>query len=112
MLFSIHNSTATLCACLPTYGHLVKRVARIVSRMGKRYGFSQPSRLQPLDNAKLQRTDPGSGTSNVELYLSYQKSWESEDQKVHQVNFQSGESATDPLRATTSNTTSSKLRAL
>ena len=65
--------------------------------MGKRYGFSQPSSLQPLDNAKLQSTYPGSGTSSVELHSSYQKGWESEDQNVHQVNFQSGESATDRL---------------
>ena len=83
MLFSIHNGTATLCACLPTYGHLVKRVARVISRMGKRYGFSQPSSLQHLDGAKLQRTGPVSGTSNVELHLSYQNSRESEDPNVH-----------------------------
>ncbi len=76
----------------------MKRVARFVSRVGKRYGFSQSSSLQRLDDAKIQRTDPGSGTSNVELHLSYQKSWESEDQNVHQVDFQSGESATDTLR--------------
>lgn len=79
MLFSIHHGTATLCACLPTYGHLVKRVAKIVSRMGKRYGFSKASSLQGLADAKPKRTGPGSGTSNVDLNLDYQKSWESED---------------------------------
>ena len=71
MLFSIHNGTATLCAFLPTYGQLVKRVAKVVSRIGKRYGLSKPSSLQGLDDAKPQRIDPGPGTSKVELHLGY-----------------------------------------
>ncbi len=66
--------------------------------MGKRYGSSKPTSLQVLDDAKPQRIDPGPGTSNVELRLGYQKSWESEEQKVHYVSFQSGRSATYPLQ--------------
>lgn len=71
MLFSIHNGIATLCACLPTYGHLVRRFAKIVSRIGKRYGLSKPASLQGLHDTKPQRIDPGAGTSNVEVHFGY-----------------------------------------
>ena len=82
MLFSIHNGIATLCACLPTYGHLVRRLAKTVS-VGKPYGFSKSSSLQGLNDTKPLRIDPGPRTSNVGLPSGHQKSWKAEAQVVH-----------------------------
>lgn len=97
MLFSIHNGIATLCACLPPYGHLIRRVAKTVSRIGKRDGFSKPASLQGLDDTKPLRIDPGLGTNNAEVPLGYQKSWKAEAQTVHSVYIQIEGSVTDLL---------------
>ena len=64
MWFCIHLGTATVCACLPTYGNLVKRAAAIASSLQKRYGSSNPQYLDVTKPRQLgfstRKSDKGS----------------------------------------------------
>ena len=67
--FSIHLGTATICACLSTYGNLVKRAAAIASSLHKRYGSSNPRYLDVAKPRRLgfstRKSDKGSVSVKV-----------------------------------------------